>query len=50
MEYKWFIQFTAGRGPEECNQSCYNIFRLFVKEASKFCFKIQVINYEEGDY
>jgi len=50
MEYKWFIQFTAGRGPEECNQACENIFRLFVKEVSKFCFKIQVINYEEGDY
>ena len=49
MEYKWFIQFTAGRGPEECNQACENIFKLFIKEASKLYFKIQVIDFEEGD-
>ena len=50
MEYKWFIQFTAGRGPEECNQACENIFKLFIKDVSKFSFKLQVINFEEGDY
>jgi peptide chain release factor len=50
MEYKWFIQFTAGRGPEECNQACEEIMKLFIKEASKYCFKIQLIDFEEGEY
>ena len=49
MNYKWFIQFTAGRGPEECNQACEKIVKLFIKELEKHKINISVIDVEEGD-
>lgn len=49
MNYKWFIQFTAGRGPAECEQACLKVFRLFLKECEKFNYNIKVIDYEDGD-
>lgn len=49
MNYKWFIQFTAGRGPEECNQACEKVSKLFIKECEKNNFDIHLVDYEEGD-
>ena len=49
MNYKWFIQFTAGRGPAECNQACLEVFKLFLKECEKLKYKIDVIDNEDGD-
>ena len=49
MNYKWFIQFTAGRGPEECNQACENVARLFIKECEKNNYDVRIVNYEEGE-
>lgn len=50
MEYKWFVQFTAGRGPEECNQACEEIFKKFLKESDKLGYNISVVGYEEGEF
>lgn len=49
MNYKWFVQFTAGRGPEECNQACEKVVRLFAKECEKNKIDIRIVNYEEGE-
>lgn len=49
MNYKWFIQFTAGRGPEECNQACEKVSRLFIKECEKNNYDVRIVNYEEGE-
>lgn len=48
-EYRWFIQFTAGRGPEECNQACEKIVKLFLKEIETFNLLVNIIDVEEGD-
>ena len=49
MNYKWFIQFTVGRGPEECNQACKKIVNLFVKECEKLNILLNCIDVQEGE-
>lgn len=49
MNYKWFIQFTAGRGPEECNQACKKIVNIFVKECEKLNIILNCIDVQEGE-
>lgn len=49
MNYKWFIQFTAGRGPEECNQACKKIVNIFVKECEKLNILLNCIDVQEGE-
>ena len=49
MNYKWFVQFTAGRGPEECNRACEKIFKLFIKECNKLNLNITCVDVQEGE-
>ena len=49
MNYKWFIQFTAGHGPEECNQACKKIVDIFVKECEKLNILLNCIDIQEGE-
>lgn len=49
MTYKWFIQFTAGRGPEECNSACKKIVNIFVKECEKLNILLNCIDVQEGE-
>ena len=49
MNYRWFIQFTAGRGPEECNKACEEILKIFLNVCKKQGFSVKVIDVEEGN-
>lgn len=46
---KYYIQFTAGRGPTECALACKQVLNEFIKEISKLCLKLWVIDVEEDD-
>jgi len=48
MTYKWFIQFTAGRGPEECNSACRKVAKLFVEECVNKKMLIHFIDGHDG--
>lgn len=46
---KYYIQFTAGRGPTECALACKQVVEEFIKDISKFCLKLWVLDVEEDD-
>ena len=49
MNYKVFVQFSAARGPEECNQACYLVFKKFIEELETLDIKLSIIDCEEGE-
>lgn len=46
-DFRYFIQFSAGRGPAECEAACAAVFREFKKRYDRLAFSI--IEYTDGD-